>query len=371
MHVDLAEEVVSGVLLAAEHLAGAVVAAERGTLEALRWSGALPLLLRDLGARKVVDTEALWATGDDRGAAQKLLGHDPKLVLLLAGFLWDYEARIARLLRLDVARHVVVASSLSERAHECADVTAVRRMDFRAFAAAFAPSSSPIEFVAQPVLRAPPVAAVSAKEMAKEKSPAAADEWGWNDDDNDDDTDNAMDASNETDQEDAIDDESDVEPAPEARSSPVTVEVVQLPLHFAALLATKMRSREPSVFVLCHPLCAAAFPLLLSHVVAPDGALLVSGLQPAVSSPLLPTPPTSLYAHAKDVALEHIPSDFRRSLRLLAHTLGEMLVGMRLDFKERIFTMGGTSLKIGHTLVRAPLAVDVGPAREISSSVAD
>ncbi|TYZ68245.1 hypothetical protein PybrP1_009856 [[Pythium] brassicae (nom. inval.)] len=356
MHVDLAEEVVGGVLLAAEHLAGAVVAAERGTLEALRWAGALPLLLRDLGARKVVDAEALWATGDDRDDAQRLLGRDSKLVLLLAGFLWDYEARLARLLRLGVVRHVVVASSLSERAHECADVAAVRRMDFRAFAASLAPSYTPSGVVARPVAAAPTTAAVRAKAPA----PAAEDEWGWNDDNDDSDNadkDDDMGASNETDQEGDED-----EDATDNKQAPATVEVVQLPLHFAALLTAKTRSPEPSVFVLCHPLCAAAFPLLLSHVVGPDGALvgratpssssLSSVAPPAPASLSLPPAPTTTYAHAKDVALEHIPSDFRRALRLLAHTLGEMLVGMRLDFKERIFTLGATSLKIGHTLQR-------------------
>ncbi|CAI5745901.1 unnamed protein product [Peronospora destructor] len=59
-----------------------------------------------------------------------------------------------------------------------------------------------------------------------------------------------------------------------------------------------------------------------------------------------------LYAHIKDVLPEQIPSSFRRSMRLLAYTLAEMTVGARMDVKERIFAIGTTSLKVGHTLLR-------------------
>lgn len=58
------------------------------------------------------------------------------------------------------------------------------------------------------------------------------------------------------------------------------------------------------------------------------------------------------YTHVKDVLPEHIPSAFRRSMRLLAYTLAEMLVGANLDANDRIFAVGATSLKIGHTLLR-------------------
>lgn len=364
MHVDLVEEAVGGVLLTAELLAGGVVAAEAGAVEALRWSGALPLLLRDLGARKIVALERLWAfvDDDDDQRASALLrtgtaGPPERLVLLLSGFLWDYEARLARLLALGVARRVVVCSSLSERAHECFDPAAVRRMDFRAFATSLAAHvpAAVIQAVGisghkqQPQVVTTPTSTTRSKQAATAASPVGGeDEWGWNDDEDA----AASEKSDDGDGHHHIGLQPPTLPPPPPTAAAPTVapvvEVVQLPLHFAALLASKTRSPEPSVFVLCHPLCAAAFPLLLSHVIGPDGQLLSAPPTGAAAAPpVLPT-----YTHAKDVALEHIPSDFRRSLRLLAHTLGEMLVSMRLNFKERIFTMGATSLKIGHTLVR-------------------
>jgi len=129
------------------------------------------------------------------------------------------------------------------------------------------------------------------------------------------------------------------------------VQVFHLPLNVVPLLSTKTFTPEPSVFVLSHPTCAAAFPLLLHQVE-----------DIKVTTPASPTGRggagfTSVdgvkrYTHVKDVLPEHIPSAFRRSMRLLAYTLAEMMVGARLDVKERIFALGATSLKIGHTLLR-------------------
>lgn len=128
------------------------------------------------------------------------------------------------------------------------------------------------------------------------------------------------------------------------------VQVVHLPLNVVPLLSNKVPTPEPSVFVLSHPTCAAAFLLLLHQV---------EDVKATVSSPASPTSrgATTMegakkYTHVKDVLPEHIPSAFRRSMRLLAYTLAEMLVGANLDANDRIFAVGATSLKIGHTLLR-------------------
>eukprot|EP00644_Phytophthora_capsici_P001467 jgi/Phyca11/6250/fgenesh1_pm.PHYCAscaffold_10_\ len=93
------------------------------------------------------------------------------------------------------------------------------------------------------------------------------------------------------------------------------VQVIHLPLNVVPLLSTKTFSPEPSVGT-------------------------------------LNSAEVKKYSHVKDVLPEHIPGAFRRSMRLLAYTLAELMVGARLDAKERIFALGATSLKIGHTLLR-------------------
>ncbi|KAE8990697.1 hypothetical protein PF005_g19375 [Phytophthora fragariae] len=302
--VNVAEELVlSGVLQAAEHLQGAVVGAESGCVESLRWAGALPLLLRDLGVCNVLAAERLLECASAAQLRALLLldenesvGH---LVLLLSGFLWDYEAALTRLLALGVARRVTVCSSLSERAHECYDfgggggaagARAPNAMKFEAFAAELGKK------LVTPT----------------QNGPKSEEEWDW--------------------------DDADVE-----RSG---VQVLHLPLNVVPLLSNKTPTPEPSVFVLSHATCAAAFPLLLHQV------------EDAAASPTSPTnrgtatEGLNKYKNVRDVLPVHIPSAFRRAMRLLAYTLAEVTLGARLDVKERIFALGATSLKIGHTLLR-------------------
>ncbi|GMF59403.1 unnamed protein product [Phytophthora fragariaefolia] len=124
----------------------------------------------------------------------------------------------------------------------------------------------------------------------------------------------------------------------------VHVQVLHLPLNVVPLLSSKTPTPEPSVFVLAQPMCAAAFPLLLHQVEAAGTPASPTGRAGADA--------VRKYTHVKDVLPEHIPSDFRRSMRLLAYTLAEMMLGSRLDVRERIFAVGATSLKIGHTLLK-------------------
>ncbi|CAI5745903.1 unnamed protein product [Peronospora destructor] len=126
MVVSLAEEVLSGVLQAAEQLQGAIVAAETGCIESLRWSGAIPLLLRDLGVQNMLQAEDLFVCETSETlrrllSVQDVNKSDVHVVVLLSGFLWGYEALLRRLLALDVINRLTICSSLSERAHECYD----------------------------------------------------------------------------------------------------------------------------------------------------------------------------------------------------------------------------------------------------------
>ncbi|GMF17185.1 unnamed protein product [Phytophthora lilii] len=295
MALNVAEEVLGGVLQAAEQLQGAVLAAESGCVESLRWAGALPLLLRDLGVQGVLQAEQLLSCASAAALRRLLRVEDAQsvghVVLLLSGFLWDYEAALRRLLALGVVQRLTVCSSLSERAHECFDfgqTAGSKAMNFEELAAQL---SRGIEF------------------------PVDDEEWGWED-------------------------------ADAQKQTQSGVHVIHLPLNVVPLLSAKTFTPEPSVFVLSHPTCAAAFPLLLHQV-----------KDVKVTTPASPTGRGSAdggkkYTHVKDVLPEHIPSAFRRSMRLLAYTLAEMMVGARLDVKERIFAVGATSLKIGHTLLR-------------------
>ncbi|KAK1939959.1 Sec1 family domain-containing protein MIP3 [Phytophthora citrophthora] len=319
--VNLAEEVLGGVLQAAEQLQGAVVAAETGCIESLRWAGAMPLLLRDFSVQNVVSAEELLVCSSAEELRRLLLvsegqsiGH---LVLLLSGFLWDYEKQFNELLSLGVIHQLTICSSLSERAHECFDfgkfgdaavatgARAVKVMKFDDFAAILDKNAS---FPTENGVK------------LTEQSTGEDEEWGWEE-----------------------------EPKTNAVETSVHngVQVIHLPLNVVPLLSTKTFSPEPSVFVLSHPTCASAFPLLLHQAKVVE---IASPSSPR-SGTLNPTE-VKKYSHVKDVLPEHIPGAFRRSMRLLAYTLAELMVGARLDAKDRIFAIGATSLKIGHTLLR-------------------
>ncbi|CAI5715770.1 unnamed protein product [Hyaloperonospora brassicae] len=329
MVVNLAEEVLSSVLQAAEALRGAVLAAESGCIESLRWSGAMPLLLRDFGVENVLSAEQLLACESSEtlrrllgvSAASKSVEH---VVLMLSGFLWDYEAALKRLLTLNVVARLTICSSLSERAHECYDRGTAALLDrvtgdedtamhFEEFAAGLLDKNAP-ERTAN---------------RAELKDGQHDDDWSWNEDGS------------------ADEFVADIQCCSEFYTC---VRVVHLPLSVVPLLSSKTLSPEPSVFVLSHPTCASAFPLLLHQV--EDERMFAGRRQKSMKTGGVGEKDTKMYAHVKDVLPEHIPSSFRKSMRLLAYTLAEMTVGAQLDVRDRIFAVGTTSLKIGHTLLR-------------------
>ncbi|CAH0491859.1 unnamed protein product [Peronospora farinosa] len=321
MVVSLAEEVLSGVLQAAEQLQGAIIAAETGCVESLRWSGAIPLLLRDLDVQNVLQAEDLFKCETSETlrrllSVQDVNKSDVNVVLLLSGFLWDYEVLLRWLLALNVINRLTICSSLSERAHECYDFDKAEEDTTIAVTGARATQVMKFDEFAQELSKNTTFPMENRAELRHEE------DWSWDD------------------TEATISD-------PETR-----VQVIHLPLNVVPLLSAKTISPEPSVFVLAQPTCAAAFPLLL-HQVKKVKRVTSSTLSTGGGNMLNAVEGgKKLNAHIKDVLPEQIPSSFRRSMRLLAYTLAEMMVGARMDVKERIYAIGATSLKIGYTLLR-------------------
>ncbi|KAG7393323.1 hypothetical protein PHYBOEH_006132 [Phytophthora boehmeriae] len=341
--VNVAEEVLSGVLQAAEQLQGSFLAAETSAVECLRWAGAMPLLLRDLGVQNVLQAQDLLQCRTPSEIRRLLLlGEEQSaahVALMVSGFLWDYEADLQRLLALGVIRRLTICSSLSERAHECYDFSrgngdttvapgarATKTMKFDDFATDLEKSMTfPVEKNTRESVKQVEVN----KEAAMGNGNGEDEDWGWTEDE-----------------------EGSRSPRKEVvtqNGATAGVQVLHLPLNVVPLLSSKKLTPEPSVFVLSHPTCAAAFPLLLHQV---DDVVMASPASPTGRARAGSGDAVKKYAHVKDVLPGHIPSAFRRSMRLLAYTLAEMMVGARLDVKERIFALGATSLKIGHTLLR-------------------
>lgn len=359
--INLAEEVLSGVLSCAESLRGSVICADTGTIESLRWSCALPLLLHDLGVENIIDIELLWTSSANGSASVLELlrptrvwwpGAEPEgeersddelesfvdhLVIFVSGFLWEYEPQLKKLVSCGIVRKLTICSSLSERAHECyadansSDSLSVKKMSFEAFGVSLASLNA---FKSREIAVPKSCVMTSTKgQTENDQMKEDDDEWDWNEENSD------GDKVSETKSLDS-----------NQRQIVVgEIEVLHLPLNYAPLLSshTHQQLAEPSLFVLSHPVCATAFPLLLNQVLNQSSIPSNTG-----SSHALSTVGSMTYAHVKEVVAEHIPSAFRRTLRLVSHVLGEMLIQMRLDAKERIYAIGATSLKIGHTLVR-------------------
>ncbi|KAI9916532.1 hypothetical protein PsorP6_016868 [Peronosclerospora sorghi] len=322
--VNLAEDVVlCGVLQAAEQLQGAILAADTGCVEALRWSGAMPLLLRDLGVQNVIPVETVLACASPETLCHVLSVQDPHksvqhVAFLLSGFLWDYETALRRVLVLGVIHRVTLCSTLTEHAHECYDFRPHTGIDV-------APGAS-----AAHVMHFQAFGHQLSKDVERMR------------------TENDGQVKEEEEEEEAWD-------ADDAASAATTVDVrvLHLPLSLVPLLSAKTRlCPEPSVFVLSHPTCAAAFPLLLHQVDDAHATPAPRSSTEQGGNMFYAANERKTYAHVKDVRPEDIPSAFRRSMRLVAHTLSDTLASARLDVKERIFAVGATSLKIGHTLLR-------------------
>ncbi|KAF0694819.1 Aste57867_14343 [Aphanomyces stellatus] len=111
-----------------------------------------------------------------------------------------------------------------------------------------------------------------------------------------------------------------------------TVRLVYLPLLYAPLLDSSREGGTPGLFTLTHPQCASVFPLMRSQ--------LKTQTQDAA------TP----WEHVQDVAPQDIPEATRKAFKCLAHVLGAILMQWQFEVKERIFALGATSLKVGHTL---------------------
>ncbi|ETV86369.1 hypothetical protein, variant [Aphanomyces astaci] len=113
-----------------------------------------------------------------------------------------------------------------------------------------------------------------------------------------------------------------------------------VPLLYAALLEQSDPRRDnahPGLFVLTHPLCAPVFPLMRCHLNKTRRHHHDDG-------------DASSWTHVQDISPQDIPESSRKAFKCLAHVLGSIMIQWQFDVKERIFALGATSLKIGHTL---------------------
>ncbi|ETV94388.1 hypothetical protein H310_12023 [Aphanomyces invadans] len=120
------------------------------------------------------------------------------------------------------------------------------------------------------------------------------------------------------------------------RGAPVdSLRIRYVPLLYAPLLEFEPRGdiTHPGLFVLVHPKCAPVFPLMRCQL---------HGLQHDGSS--------KAWSHAQDISPQDIPETTRKAFKTLAQVLGAIMVQWQLEVKSRIFALGATSLKIGHTL---------------------
>ncbi|RHY32187.1 hypothetical protein DYB32_002771 [Aphanomyces invadans] len=135
------------------------------------------------------------------------------------------------------------------------------------------------------------------------------------------------------------------------RGAPVdSLRIRYVPLLYAPLLEFEPRGdiTHPGLFVLVHPKCAPVFPLMRCQL---------HGLQHDGSS--------KAWSHAQDISPQDIPETTRKAFKTLAQVLGAIMVQWQLEVKSRIFALGATSLKIGHTLVRPDVR---GSARNMTYS---
>ncbi|OQR83462.1 hypothetical protein ACHHYP_14678 [Achlya hypogyna] len=108
------------------------------------------------------------------------------------------------------------------------------------------------------------------------------------------------------------------------QATDVRVHVVHIPLMYAPVCDKD--GADPGLFVLTHPQCAAAFPLMRTQL------------------------PSSHWTHVNEIPPADIPEESRRAFKLLAQVLGGILMQWQFQAKDQIFALGATAVKVGHTL---------------------
>jgi hypothetical protein len=292
--INLVEEVVHGVLQVAEHIRDSIVAIEEGPLESLRWSGALELLLRDFGIEKLVSLDRLRECRSQEDVLWLLKPADfvadpsnassviPHLVVITSGFLWEYESDFLRLREMKIVQRFTVCSTVSENAHECYDFEKhgkdpQEKMIFSAY-------SRHLEGIS------------NTQDSTADNTTCLdnMDDWNW-EESHESTFNNCPGKSNMS------------------EKKKWRVRIYYLFLSYSPLFVADKSSADLSLFILSNPLCTTTFPLLLSQL-----AYNKSEKQ---------------YANVKDVKPEHIPTSFRRKLRLLSYVLGETLTQWHLEVR--------------------------------------
>ena len=235
--------------------------------EILRWSGAIQLLLREFHVRTIRSLTSL----DEED-------------LFFDAFEFEYISGVKP------QGHIVVLVSayLWDMEHRFQQVISHAN---GAFPMVFCTTLSPLAHECHPILGSTEKMDFKTFEQSLQSiSTPNEDDWEWNEDTN-------------------------------------RIEIRHLPLHLSPLITSSVQGVPPT-FVLSNPNCAAAFPLMLSHL----------------------RQPTTEYESVAELSPDQIPSKFRQSFKLLAHSLADCLMTMRYQPKDHVFALGSTALKVGHTL---------------------
>nr|CCA26241.1 conserved hypothetical protein [Albugo laibachii Nc14] len=309
MVLDLRAQIVHHVSKLSHSIKGNVVAVDDGVLESLRWSGSLSILLKDFEVPSILSIydlencrnreELLKLVAPFRCSLRFLLSNeDPvnedayvSLVLLVSGYLWDYRNLLEKLVKWEFIQ-IIVCVTVSEEAHICCVHNGVeyKAIDFDEFTEEILSKSSASSDAA---------ADLCAKSSTSDEEDSNI-EWEWNEEN---------------------------ERVTKQSSGPLYI--VHTPLHYSPILSNDQKTLSPSFFVLSNSQCASAFPLLLSHI------------QKSTAN---------VYKHVREVPPQSIPSEARSAWKHVAYTLKDICYDMNLQIHERIFAIGATSVKIGHTL---------------------
>ncbi|CCI47238.1 unnamed protein product [Albugo candida] len=311
MVLDLRAQIVHHVAELAHCIKGNVVAVDDGALESLRWSGSLSILLKDFEVPSILSISDLESCQSREELVQliapcKSSSHfvmeraengknDARdtLVLLISDYLWDYRNLMEKLVNWDVIQ-ILVCSTLSEETHICCT-------KYGRECSAINFNKLTEEILSSNSKQFDPAANSCVKSTASNTA-ELNDEWEWGE-----------------------------EKEKIIKQSERPLHIVHTPLHYSPILSNNSKTISPSLFVLSNAQCASAFSLLLSHI---------------------QKNPANLYKHVREVPPQSIPFEARSAWKHVAYTLKDIFHNMNLQVQDRIFAIGSTSVKIGHTLLQ-------------------
>lgn len=329
-------------------LSKSILLVDDGISEALRWEGGFQLLLRDFNVATVYRLEDWQAQMEDMvemqstGRMNRFLSEifDPfdvygehvlpvNVVIFTSEPVGVLEESMNWFLKMGwrYMKGVCVCTSLSEKAHlKCYESVGFREMEDRwngvVEEVKRKEEQVPVQFGGRRRLSS--IHAESSEgntgSCLERVSSLSMEDWGWEEESGGDFEPNVQEPKMEQ-----------ILNSPRSggeMNCEMFCEIRHVPLHYCAIVNNKNNGPVPT-FALTNKDCADVFPLMRTHLKDPNA-----------------------FESVKDVLPEHIPKKFRKSFRLLAHVLADIMMTWRLQVKQHIYAMGSTASKLGHTLVR-------------------